>query len=354
MRLNASLVVALVAVVVVVLVIVLVAVIVVVLVAVVLVVLVVVLVIVVVVLVTVLAAAYSAALHTSLAAIFSAVHVTFLTARVVVLLMAKSSRSSQTQRAGISVAEDTAIFGLDDSLSTHQKRLQAATAFATLRGGIERNKTLLSTLTKRNAQRRRRDYFETNAKELVQSGDVSQILSPLVKLCSSHPERPIDWLLLALYSLTETCITNIKEQDLFDVFVELFPRAIGECSIFQETREMFIDVLRGICRQDTSIIAQMVAGGAVFQFVAARGDKLEGVLPGTSPFLQGIHTGRQWCWERQKDAESLSSDEMRTGAICAMIPDNDQADISFVLTVGYKAGWDIVQYLEFRSSEMER
>lgn len=97
-----------------------------------------------------------------------------------------------------------------------------------------------------------------------------------------------------------------------------------------------------------------MVGGAVFQFVAARGDKLEGVLPCTSPFLQGIHTGRQWCWERQKDAESLSSDEMRTGAICAMIPDNDQADISFVLTVGYKAGWDIVQYLEFRSSEMER
>ncbi|KAK1451050.1 hypothetical protein CABS01_16764 [Colletotrichum abscissum] len=306
---------------------------------------------------------------------------------------------SQTQQNGFLAAE--AIFGLDQSLAAYQRRLQAATAFGLLRGSIERNKTTLSTLTKRNSQKRKRDYFQINVMGLVQSGEVSRILLPLVTICSSRPERSMNWLLLALFSLTEAFVSSIKEHDLSEVFAELFPRVIGDFTIFQETREMFIDILRQKCNENISEIGQMVLNllpsetstkkrrldgvtseveplilkseslvcpetvhedtapnlnpnrGVVFQFVAAQGDKLEGVLPGTSPFLQGIHTGRQWCWERQKDAESSNSSEMRTSAISAMIPDNDQADISFVLTVGYKAGWEIVQYLGFRFSETD-
>ncbi|KAF4475377.1 hypothetical protein CGGC5_v016034 [Colletotrichum fructicola Nara gc5] len=90
----------------------------------------------------------------------------------------------------------------------------------------------------------------------------------------------------------------------------------------------------------------------LFQFSAARGDKLIRIWPA---FYQAVRTARQWCWERQKDAAQdarPNTDEERTDCVVALIPDNDNEDISFVFRVGYKAGWEIVQYLEFESTNI--
>jgi hypothetical protein len=65
--------------------------------------------------------------------------------------------------------------------------------------------------------------------------------------------------------------------------------------------------------------------------------------------LRAVEVGYQWRWERFNDKTTPS--EMRTDSIMAMIPDDTQQDISFIFTVGYKAGWEIVEYLGFTSSQ---
>jgi hypothetical protein len=86
------------------------------------------------------------------------------------------------------------------------------------------------------------------------------------------------------------------------------------------------------------------------QFLEARGERLDAVLA-DSPMLKAMKVGRQWCWERQRDAVVPESNELRTDSIIAIIPDNVAQDISFILRVGYRAGWEILQYLDFRSSQ---
>ena len=88
----------------------------------------------------------------------------------------------------------------------------------------------------------------------------------------------------------------------------------------------------------------------VFQFLEAKTDRLEAVLA-DSLMLKAMKASRQWRWERGRDALLSPSDGMRTDSIVAMIPNTDAQDISFVLRVGYKAGWQILQYLDFRLSQ---
>lgn len=88
----------------------------------------------------------------------------------------------------------------------------------------------------------------------------------------------------------------------------------------------------------------------VFQFAEARSDRLKEVL-GRSSMFKAIEAGHQWCWERRQEVESPLTSEMRTNSIVAMISNDDTQDISFVLRVGYQAGYQIVKFLDFRSSE---
>lgn len=89
--------------------------------------------------------------------------------------------------------------------------------------------------------------------------------------------------------------------------------------------------------------------GPVSNFLEARVDKLTGVLP-KSALLLALQTGRQWCWERSCAVVLAGPDQRRTSSIVAVVPDNNQLDISLILRVGYKAGWEILRYLDFRSS----
>lgn len=63
--------------------------------------------------------------------------------------------------------------------------------------------------------------------------------------------------------------------------------------------------------------------------------------------FKAMKTGRQWCWERKREAVTTEANDLRTDSIIAMIPGDDAQDISFMLRVGHKAGWEIVDQLEF-------
>ncbi|KAK2035764.1 hypothetical protein LZ31DRAFT_322504 [Colletotrichum somersetense] len=154
-----------------------------------------------------------------------------------------------------SVTNDAAVFGLNDSLHEHQEKLQAAGAFSQIRKELERNQTTLRTLTDRNFKRRP-ILFEKNAEQLVREDEVSLILLPLVKICSSQIDKPINWLLLALFSLTETAVASITKHGLSEVYAALFPRALKDCIIFEETRQTLIATLRRMCHKYDTATSQ--------------------------------------------------------------------------------------------------
>jgi hypothetical protein len=54
-----------------------------------------------------------------------------------------------SQPAQFSVTEHTSLFGLNIGLAEHQSNLDTAMAFYQVRKDLERNKTLLATLTPR-------------------------------------------------------------------------------------------------------------------------------------------------------------------------------------------------------------
>jgi hypothetical protein len=83
--------------------------------------------------------------------------------------------------------------------------------------------------------------------------------------------------------------------------------------------------------------------------MAARVERLEGVLDG-SPLLQAIKTSNQWRWERNRDMASTQEYDQGTDTIVALIPGSNRQDISFVITVGHRTGWRMVDFLGFGSS----
>ena len=111
-------------------------------------------------------------------------------------------------------------------------------------------------------------------------------------------------------------------------------------SITDPTRTFEIWIL-GFCTLLTALVP-------VIQFSAGRADRLCGVLL-NSPVLEALRTSRQWGWERQTDAASPSP-EKRTSCIIAVVPNNNELDITFIMRVGNRAGWEIVKYMDFSSS----
>ncbi|KAH8752835.1 hypothetical protein F5883DRAFT_576142 [Diaporthe sp. PMI_573] len=292
--------------------------------------------------------------------------------------------------------KDALLFGLDQPLSVYQTNVRAAVAFTSLRKDLERNRSTLATLTAREWKKRKNySQLKLNARELIQDNRGDHVLSPLLHYGDSDSTKSLNWLILALFTLTPTATASINDNRLSEIYAAIFSNSIRDCPIFDETRRDIIDLLHDICGgQDTansrairnllpepsrkrqrlpetsddpeplvlkpeslvhpSLDRNVASPDAdpnrpVFQFLEARGDKLTGVLP-NSALLLALQTGRQWCWERSCAVASTAPDQRRTNSIVAMVPNNDQQDISFILRVGYKAGWEIVKYLDFRSS----
>ncbi|KAK7398730.1 hypothetical protein QQX98_011892 [Neonectria punicea] len=304
-----------------------------------------------------------------------------------------------------SVDNDASLFGLDVPTDEHQSKLSAANAFGQLRRELDRNKTVLKTLTTRQYSKRRTNLFSDNLVKLVNGEKESLALLPLLRADPANLEVSIDQLILALFTLTKTAFENMEKNGFVDIFAALFSRVVGNCTIFPEMRAKFIDIINDVCYENStengrlllhlletrgtkrrrldpssSLPLQSHSVGAfeplilspevlappetdhfdvppdlipktvAIQFLEARGERLEDVLA-DSPMLQAMKAGRQWRWERQRDAVFSESSEIRTDSIIAMIPDVDTQDISFVLRVGYKAGWEILKHLDFRSSQ---
>ncbi|EXL39509.1 hypothetical protein FOCG_17886 [Fusarium oxysporum f. sp. radicis-lycopersici 26381] len=86
----------------------------------------------------------------------------------------------------------------------------------------------------------------------------------------------------------------------------------------------------------------------ISQFARAKADRIVGVF-GTSPLFQALKTSRQWRWERAQDTAS-SRPQGQTNCLIALLPNSDMNDFSFVIKVGNKTGWAIIDYLEYAES----
>ncbi|SCO12722.1 uncharacterized protein FFE2_12671 [Fusarium fujikuroi] len=302
-----------------------------------------------------------------------------------------------------SLDHDASLFGLDDTTDQHQLKLNAANAFSKVRKALDRNNTILRTLTVRQFSRRKTNkYFIDNVTKLVQKDDKSRAIWPLIYADSLNRNNSIDQLILVLFTLTDTLWKDIKDNSLVNIFAELYSRVVGNVEIFPEMRAKLVDIIKDICHKNMTEDGQNLLGHldaprtkrrridpyerescilsrgipvinlrpeclvppqidhpdippdhvpktVVVQFSEAHGGRLGAVL-GDSPMLKAMKVGRQWCWERQRDAVTQGATEMRTDAIIAMIPGTATQDITFVLRVGYWAGWEITKYLGFGSS----
>ncbi|KAH7201158.1 hypothetical protein DER44DRAFT_748304 [Fusarium oxysporum] len=299
-----------------------------------------------------------------------------------------------------SLDHDASLFGLDDATDQHQSKLSAANAFSKVRKALDRNNTILKTLTVRQFSKRKTNkHFIDNVTKLVQKDEKSRAIWPLLYADSLDRNNSIDQLILVLFTLTDTLWNDIKDNSLVNIFAELYSRVVGDVNIFPETRAKLVDIIKDICHKNMTEDGQILLGQLdaprtkrrridpyehepcilsrgipvinlrpeclvppeidhldippdhvpKIQFSGAHGGRLGAVLA-DSPMLKAMKVGRQWCWERQRDAVTPGATEMRTDAIMAMIPDTPTQDITFVLRVGYWAGWEITKYLGFGSS----
>ncbi|RMJ05318.1 hypothetical protein CDV36_014000 [Fusarium kuroshium] len=298
---------------------------------------------------------------------------------------------------GFSLDKDASLFGLDDSTVQHQSKLEAAQVFSQLRRDLDLTKTVLKTLTAtRFSKRRLKDTLRNNLKKLVNGDKESQAISHLLHDDTVDPEVLIDRLIIVLSTFTKTTIQNIERVGLVDIFASLFSRVIGDCEIYPELRDTCIAIFNDVCNLNTTEDGQPTENGQLLldllatrkakrrrlnppvvesfglsetalvppeiddldtppdlipktvavQFFNARSERLDTVL-GDSAMLQAMKTSRQWCWERRREALTMEQNGLRTDSIIAMIPRDDAQDISFILRVGFKAGWEIVRQLEF-------
>ncbi|KAK4172703.1 hypothetical protein QBC36DRAFT_337284 [Triangularia setosa] len=303
-----------------------------------------------------------------------------------------------------SVTKDASLFGLNVELDVHLLRLEAAKTFTQIRRDVERNITTLKTLTPNSfGKRRSKDSFKDNVELVVNE---SGALMPLVeKLGSDEPS--INILILACFTLCKTTHANLEKHNLTNVFVEFLACVVNDCTIFPSMREKFIELIKDVCRKKNNITSGKLLGAVdseggsrkrrrlnppsphsraeqdeeslvfgpevlspleveietghssvppnhvpkevVFQFTAARVGRLEGMLKG-SPLIQAVKTSNQWRWERSRDMSSTQNSGQRTDTIVALIPESSLQDISFLLKVGHRTGWKIVEFLEFESS----
>ncbi|EXM13998.1 hypothetical protein RAB80_018270 [Fusarium oxysporum f. sp. vasinfectum] len=286
--------------------------------------------------------------------------------------------------------QEISWFLLDDSTDEYQRKVNAANALLKIRKHVDQNKLTLKTFTKRQfSQRKQKDRFSDNVQKLVGESEESQVFLPLLKNSASNSDDSINQLLLALYTFTDADFELIKQHGLTEIVSALL-RKTCDCTVFPDIRSEFIRIIKNVCgdeetntgptnkalllgllkdmethHEDTfqpffltsealhaprmDVHPDLITKTVAYQLVGARSDRLIQVLR-HSAMLQAITVSYQWNFERRQEKVSPAS-EMRTDAIVAMIPKDNKQDISFVLRVGYRAGWEIVEHLDLRSSQ---
>lgn len=162
-----------------------------------------------------------------------------------------------------SVDKDSTLFGLDNSTSEYHLKLDAANTFGRIRKDLDKNKTLLETFTLRQfRQRKNKDQFQKNVTSLV-NGDI-QNFPPLLQTDtrddSLSPECLFNKLILAFFSLTETNVAGIKKHGLMKIFPALFFRVVGDCYIYNELRNEFVEIIEDVCNTSQTETAKALSG----------------------------------------------------------------------------------------------
>lgn len=160
-----------------------------------------------------------------------------------------------------SLDHDASLFGLDDATDQHQLKLSAANAFSKVRKELDRNNTILKTLTVRQfSKRKTNNQFKDNVTKLVQKDEKSRAIWPLLFADSLDHKDSIDQLILVLFTLTDTLWNNIKDNSLVNIFAGLFSRVVGDVDIFPEMRAKFVDIIKHICHKNMTENGQILLG----------------------------------------------------------------------------------------------
>ncbi|RKK66881.1 hypothetical protein BFJ69_g14995 [Fusarium oxysporum] len=233
------------------------------------------------------------------------------------------------------------------------------------------------------------ERFSNNVQKLVAESEESQVFAPLLDEDASDPKDWMHRLFIALYTLTKEDFRRIEEHGLTNIFPALL-RSIESCTVPKDVESEFIKIIEEACNNEAdkftnkNLLLNLLEAmkkrhppnrpftlspeafhafldpnkrpdqssrGVPTQLVNARVDHLKDIL-GPSAMFQAVTLSQQWLFERWQENVSPAG-EMRTDAIVAMIPKDKTQDISFLLRVGYRAGWEIVQHLDLLRSSQE-
>jgi hypothetical protein len=181
------------------------------------------------------------------------------------------------------IDKDALLFGLDEPLSVYQTKLQAASAFLGLRKDLERNKSCLANLSIRDWRKRKNHtQLKLNAQELLQDNTGDHVLSRLLHQGDSDSTKSLNWLILALFTLTPTATEHIKKNGLSQIYADLFPNSLSDCYIFDETRDDIINILNDICGRYNTANGQVMKRISA-QFVSATVARHNANCPSLTP-----------------------------------------------------------------------
>ncbi|EWZ78834.1 hypothetical protein FOCG_18081 [Fusarium oxysporum f. sp. radicis-lycopersici 26381] len=287
-------------------------------------------------------------------------------------------------------AEHASWFGLDVPMDKQLAILNAQSACLHLRKHLDKSRSALKTMTKRQISGRPQiERFSNNVQKLVAESEESQVFAPLLDEDASDPKDWMHRLFIALYTLTKEDFRRIEEHGLTNIFPALL-RSIESCTVPKDVESEFIKIIEEACNNEANkftnknLLLNLLEAmkkrhpsnrpftlspeafhafldpnkrpdqssrGVPTQLVNARVDHLKDIL-GPSAMFQAVTLSQQWLFERWQENVSPAG-EMRTDAIVAMIPKDKTQDISFLLRVGYRAGWEIVQHLDLLRSSQE-
>lgn len=124
-------------------------------------------------------------------------------------------------------------------LDEYLLRLEAAKVFSQIRKDIDRNVTVLKTLTPNTFGKRRiKDTFKENVELVVDGSPESRVLMPLVEKLGSD-DSVLNILILACFTLSKTIYTHLRKYNLTEVFAEFLTRIIYDVPLAEDIKDVY-------------------------------------------------------------------------------------------------------------------
>lgn len=151
------------------------------------------------------------------------------------------------------------LFGLQEEIAVHRKRLDAALFFTQLRNTIDQDRVKLKSYSAKAFHRStKKKTFTSSVENAVAGKAEGLVLMPLLQAAGPNVKvPPLDLFILACFSLTSSHYTQLNANGLVEIFPRLFSTAFDSVQFSSDMRTIFLDLIEKTCHgsdQGTQIL----------------------------------------------------------------------------------------------------